>query len=231
MVDRVVTTRDINAAIRRQLEKSKVVKIGDSEKGGLTGQDSIAVGLEAESEIIVAGDAGDYFGAFNNGAIINLTGTAGRFLGDSMKNGGIIVKGRVRHGVGVYMAGGIIVIKGGVEGEVGQYNSGGTVIVNGKTGDGVGSYMNSGTIIITGKAGKNVGNWLLGGEIFIGSEPESIGENAKQTVLDDEDIEKLQKYFEHYGIIYDNLDAYVKIIPIDDNPFRLGKSISGGATI
>lgn len=228
LVERVVNTRDINTAIRNQLKKSRIVKIGDSEKGGLSGQDSIAVGLNSEAEILVTGDAGDYFGAFNDLTIITLTGTAGRFLGDSMSGGGIIVKGRVRHGVGVYMSGGIIVIKGGVEGDLGQFNRGGTIIVNGNSGDGVGANMHSGTIIITGTTGKNVGNWMVGGEIYLGHRPEGTGNNAELLEIDKKDIEKLQKYFEHYGIMYDNFDGYVKLVPKERDPFLHGRTGSGG---
>jgi glutamate synthase domain-containing protein 3 len=226
LVERVVSTRDINAAIRRQLEKSRVVKIGDAEKGGLTGQDSIAVGIKNECEILVVGDAGDYFGAFNHGAIITLSGTAGRFLGDSMSDGGIIMKGRVRHGVGVYMTGGIIVVKGSVEGEAGLFNNGGTVIINGKAGDNIGAYMNSGTIIVTGNVGKNIGNWMIGGEVFLGAEAESIGENVEQAKLTKSDKNKLQKYFEHYGILFDDLDVFIKLVSKDTDPFS--NILSGG---
>jgi formylmethanofuran dehydrogenase subunit C len=228
LVEKVVTTKDINSAIRRQLLKSRIVKIGDTEKGGLTGQDSIAVGLTGDAEIIVTGDAGDYFGAFNHGAVITLTGTAGRFIGDSMSAGGIIVKGRVRHGVGVYMTGGIIVVKGSVEGDCGLFNRGGTVIINGKAGDGVGSYMNTGTIIVTGKVGKNTGSWFTGGEIYLGAKPEGLGNNAEIASMDTKDIEKLRKYFEHYGIIYDDLDSYVKVVPKSSSPFKLITIMPGG---
>jgi glutamate synthase domain-containing protein 3 len=221
LVERVKETKGINAAIRRQLEKSRVVKIGDAEKGGLAGQDCIAVGLDSDAEILVVGDAGDYFGAFNHGAIITLSGTAGRYLGDSMSKGGIILKGRARHGVGVYMTGGIIVVKGSVEGDCGQFNSGGTVIINGKVGDNVGAYMNSGTLIVTGTVGKNVGNWMVGGEIYLASGAESAGENVDQVELTKKDIEKLKKYFEHYGIIYDKLEDYLKLIPKESTPFVL----------
>jgi glutamate synthase domain-containing protein 3 len=228
LVERVVNTKDINAAIRRQLQKSRIVKIGDSEKGGLSGQDSIAVGLAQDSEIHTVGDAGDYFGAFNHGAVITLTGTAGRFLGDSMSGGGIILKGRARHGVGVYMTGGIIVVKGSVEGEIGHFNRGGTIIVNGKTGDVAGAYMVSGTVIVTGDTGKNAGHWMVGGEIYLGSEPESIGENVEKVPLEDKDVEKLQKYFDHYGIIYDNLKDYIKLVAIKRNPFSSSSILYGG---
>ena len=106
MAEKVVTTRDINIAIKEQLEKSKKVKIS-----GLSGQDAIAVGLEKEIDISVKGTAGDFFGALNKGSVITLTGNARRFLGDTMSNGGLIVNGNVRRGAGTGMLGGIIVIR------------------------------------------------------------------------------------------------------------------------
>ena len=137
-----------------------------------------------------------------------------------MSSVGIIVNGRVRHGVGVYLTGGVIVIKGSVEGDCGRYNRGGTIIVNGKVEDGVGSSMSSGTIIITGSAGKNVGDFLTGGEIFIGDEVESLGRNTEKVSVTESDKDKLRKYFEHYGIIFDDLDGYTKIVAKQNVPYK-----------
>lgn len=228
MAEKVTTTKDINAAIRRQLQKSRIVKIGDTEKGGLADQDSIAVGLTGEAEILVAGAAGDYFGAFNHGAIITLTGSAGRYLGDSMSAGGIILKGHAKHGAGVYMTGGAIVIKGSVDGDAGMFNHGGTLIVNGKAGDNVGAYMTAGTIIVTGKAGKNIGQYMTGGEIYCGEAPETKGENVQEVALEKKDTEKLRKYFEHYGILYDDLSVFVKLCARENDPFTLTWGRKGG---
>ena len=228
MAETVKTTKDINAAIRRQLQKSRIVKIGDSEKGGLADQDSVCVGLSGEAEIIVAGDAGDYFGAFNDGPVITISGSAGRFLGDSMYAGGIILKGRANRGAGVYMTGGVIVVKGSVDGDTGTYNRGGTIIVNGKSGDGTGAYMTAGTLIVTGKCGKNTGQYMTGGEIYLGEPPESLGANVEPVELTAKDIDKLKKYFDHYGILYDDLAGYTKLAAVKTDPFGLDGKGGGG---
>ena len=195
IAEKVVTTRDINIAINQQIAKSKKVKIS-----GLSGQDSIAVGLEKEIDINVKGNAGDFFGALNKGAIITLDGNARRFLGDTIAGGGIIVNGNVRHGAGLYMQGGIIVIRGEAEGDIGQLNKAGTIIVSENAGDKVGARMFGGEIIIAGDAGDKIGDWMVGGSIYVGGEIGSMGNNTKIVDLSTLERDKLQTYFRHYGI-------------------------------
>jgi glutamate synthase domain-containing protein 2/glutamate synthase domain-containing protein 3 len=207
MAEKVVTTRDINIAIKDQLEKSKKVKIS-----GLSGQDSIAVGLEKEIDISVKGTAGDFFGALNKGTIITLTGNARRFLGDTIHSGGIIVNGNVRRGAGLSMQGGIIIIRGEVDGDIGQLNKAGTIIVSENAGDDVGAYMYGGEVIVAGDTGKNLGNWMIGGAIYIGGEIESMGNNAKIVDIENTEIDKLNTYFKHYGIKAEP-DKFRKIVP------------------
>ncbi len=195
MAEKVVTTRDINIAIKQQIAKSKKVKIS-----GLSGQDSIAVGLEKEIDINVKGNAGDFFGALNKRAIITLEGNARRFLGDTISGGGIIVNGNVRHGAGLCMHGGIIVIRGEAQGDIGQLNKAGTVIVSEDAGEKVGALMFGGEIIIAGDVGEKLGDWMVGGSIYVGGEISSMGNNTKIVDLRPSEQDKLQTYFRHYGI-------------------------------
>jgi len=83
----VSTSKDINSAIKKQLNRSKTVKIT-----GLNGQNHVAIGLDTEKQLTFEGSAGDFFGAFNDGTILNLKGSARRFLGDTMSKGGIILR-------------------------------------------------------------------------------------------------------------------------------------------
>jgi len=219
MAEKVVTTRDINIAIKDQLEKSKKVKIS-----GLSGQDAIAVGLEKEIDINVKGTAGDFFGALNKGAIITLTGNARRFLGDTIHSGGIIVNGSVRRGAGLSMQGGIIVIRGDVDGDIGQLNKGGTIIVSEDAGDNVGAYMYGGEVIVAGDVGKELGNWMVGGVIYIGGEIGAMGKNTKIVDIENSEIDKLNTYFKHYGIKAEP-DKFRKIVAETDHLTNLNEFI------
>ena len=177
------------------MKRSKTVKIT-----GLNGQNFIAVGLSVEKQLTFEGTAGDFFGALNNGAILNLIGNARRFLGDTMSNGGIILKGNTQRGVGIAMTGGIIVIRGNVNGDIGQLLKNGTIIVSGNTGPRTGAFMINGELIIAGDSGKDTGLFMYGGTIYVGGKVGSLGDNTQLRELDGSDILKLEKYFEHYGI-------------------------------
>jgi len=119
MVDKAITPVEINRAIRKQSRKSKVIKIG-----GLSGQDSIAVGMDEELELMVIGEAGDFLGALNEKAVITMEGKAGNYVGDCMRGGGIIVNGEVGNGAGAYLSGGIVVIRGNAGNGAGVANRG-----------------------------------------------------------------------------------------------------------
>ncbi len=200
MAGRMISTRDINRAIRGQIKRNKPVRILD-----LGGQDSIAVGIRSEAKIFVEGYAGDYFAAMNDGGIITLKPeqggkTAGRYVGDTMFSGGIVVQGGVEDLCGHCLKGGIIIIHGDTGNDLGARCSGGVIIVDGNAGNGTGAFMRGGDIIITGGCGMNTGQYMEGGDIYVRGEIGSLGTNAKLRDIDDEDIKKLDAYIKHYDI-------------------------------
>ncbi len=186
---------------------------------GLNGQNSIAVGLSIEKQLTFEGTVGDFFGALNNGPILNLKGNAGRFLGDTMSKGGIILQGNAQRGVGLAMTGGIIIVRGNVNGDIGQVAKGGTIIISGNVGPRSGAYMFNGELVIVGNAGRDTGLYLMGGVIFFGGIIGSLGKNTQINELNDSEKNKLKKYFKHYGISKD-IEEFKKITPLNKNPFK-----------
>ena len=186
---------------------------------GLGGQNYIAVGLTTTKQLMFDGTAGDFFGALNNGAIINLKGTARRFLGDTMSGGGIILQGNAQRGVGHAMTGGIIVIRGNVTGDIGQMAKGGTIIVSGNCGPRSGAYMFNGELIIGGNVGADIGLNMMGGTIYVGGKLGALGNNVQNRELTIAEEAKLRKYFDHYGITQD-VGEFSKLVPISTNPMK-----------
>ncbi len=214
LAEKVSSTKEINDAIKKQLKRSKTVKIS-----GLSGQNYVAIGLTTEKQLIFEGTAGDFFGAFNNGALINLKGSARRFLGNNISKGGIIIQGNVQRGVGLGMLGGIIVVRGSVGGDAGQLAKGGTIIISGDCGARSGVYMFNGELIVAGNIGKETGFSMVGGTIYAGGKIESLGENAQIKELTVKDESKLKKYFEHYGITKPIHD-FKKVVPVEKRPWK-----------
>ncbi|UCE75244.1 MAG: hypothetical protein JSV56_05945 [Methanomassiliicoccales archaeon] len=196
MADTIYATKDINKAIRAQLKKGAATRIE-----GLTSQDNIAVGLFSDTKITIVGDAGDFFGALNDGTTLLLKGNSGRFLGDTMTSGRIVVEGNVGDGVGINMRGGQIMIKGQAGSKVGAGMKGGLIIIDDDVGDELGLNLFNGDIVVTGNAGKNVGLNMYGGSIFVNGEIKSLGKNAKVQKPDKNDKLKLTDFLTEQNLL------------------------------
>jgi glutamate synthase domain-containing protein 3 len=177
----------------------------------------LVAGLKS-GEVIIEGNAGDYLGALNDGAIIRVEKGAGRYLGDNMTRGTVIVEGSAEYGVGAYCYGGTTVVKGDAGDFTAVMNKGASIIVQGNVGDEVATYMLAGDLVIVGNAGKNLGNYLIRGDIYIGGEWESLGHNTLLAEMTPADLAKLHGYFDQYGIQAD-LATFKKIVRRSEKPF------------
>lgn len=190
-----LSTRKINQEIKKGLsENQKAFCIENSQK-----LDSIVVGLREESDFKLKGEFGDFVGALNHGARIEIIGDTGRYVGDNMTTGEIIVQGSADDGVGFGTYNGTIVVHGDAGNAVGQLNKGGTIVVDGNIGNLAGLYMLSGEIIVTGDAGEDTGDWMIGGTIYVGGNFQT-GTNAEVKPLENSDKQKLSQIFQTYGI-------------------------------
>jgi glutamate synthase domain-containing protein 3 len=159
----------------------------------------LAAGLK-QGEVVVEGNAGDYFGALNNGAVIKVTKNVGKYAADNMTGGTMIIEGNTDYGAAQYCYGGVVVVLGDAGDFTATMNKGATVIVAGNVGDEVGTYMLDGELVIVGDAGENFANYLIRGDVYIGGKWKSLGHNTKIEPLTEEDISKLQNYFKEYQI-------------------------------
>jgi glutamate synthase domain-containing protein 3 len=220
MAETIYSTKDINKAIRTQTKKGASTRIE-----GLTGQDCIAVGLKNDSKITIIGEAGDYFGALNDGTTLLLKGNSGRFLGDTMITGTIVVNGNVHHGAGTNLLGGEIIIKGNAGSKVGAGMKGGSIIIHGDAADEIGMQLYNGDIIVTGNAGKNIGSSMTGGTIFINGKVGDLGKNVKSEKPNKNDKLKLTNYLTEQNISGEF--KFKKIISIKEIPLSVIKNSFG----
>jgi glutamate synthase domain-containing protein 3 len=222
MAETIYATRDINKAIRAQIKKGAATRIE-----GLTGQDSIAVGLKGDAKITIIGESGDFFGALNEGPTLLLKGNSGRYLGDTFISGKIVIEGDCGDGAGTNMLGGDILIKGDAGKRVGSGMKGGVIIVDGDVDDELGLHLFSGDILVTGDCGKNVGQFMSGGSIFVNGKIGSLGENARSEKPDKNDKLKLTNYLTKQNLLgeykFKKVIGVVEIpLPVIRNSFGLG---------
>ena len=218
---KAMSNRTINA-------KTKDLKfVNQAVRGSINGQpviiknadhlNGLAAGLK-HGEVIIQGNAQDYLGVLNDGAAIHVTGNVGNYLADNMTGGTVIIDGDAQYGPGQYCYSGVIVIRGMAGDFTATMNKGATIIVGGDVGDEVGTYMLKGDLIVVGNAGKNFANYLIRGTVYIGGAWESLGHNTRLESMADEDVAKLQAYFETYQIEADPKN-FTKIVAASEKPF------------
>jgi glutamate synthase domain-containing protein 3 len=183
--------------------------------------DGLCAGLKS-GEVTIEGDSGDYLGALNDGATIEVSGNAGRYLADNMTKGTVLVRGDAGDGVGAYCYGGMIVIKGSAGNFTAVMNKGATIIVGGDVGDEVATYMLAGDVVIVGNAGRNLGNYLIRGSIYVGGEWTSLGHNTRVEEMTDADATKLGFWLSSHSIEADP-SRFRKIVRLSEKPFYKSK--------
>ncbi|MBA7516433.1 hypothetical protein ES705_08481 [subsurface metagenome] len=207
-------TRKLNEFLYQEvkIKKRKILTV-DIDK-----QDCVAVGLDEKVWITFNHDAGDLFGALNNGASLVLNGNAGRFAGDVMRSGKITIKGNCDEGAGMYMYGGQVIVNGSAGDNIGQISKGGTILIKGDAGNFVGLYLTGGNIIVLNDIGEKTGDWMIKGRIFVGGYITGLGNNAIIQEMKDNDREFLDALFTENKIQFP-LDNIRKIVPKELRPF------------
>lgn len=177
----------------------------------------LAAGLKS-GKVVIQGNAGDYVGVLNAGADILVTANAGKYAADNMTSGTLTVQGDAGFGAGQYCYDGNVILYGNAGDFTATMNKGATVIVGQNVGDDVGTYMLAGDLIVVGNAGHNFANYIIRGYIYIGGDWKSLGHNTKLDTVTDDDIQKLQTYFETYEINADP-EKFNKIVAASEKPF------------
>ena len=203
--------KEISQALKTSLN-GRGVKITDANQ--LHG---LAAGLK-QGEVIVDGDAGDYLGVLNDGAVIEVTENVGKYAADNMTSGTVTIKGNADYGAGQYCYGGTLVIYGEAGDFTATMNKGATIIVAGDVGNEAGTYMLDGELIVAGNAGENFANFLIRGDVYIGGDWKSLGHNTKTELLTMEENTKLEDYFRTYSINADP-KGFQKIVAASEKPF------------
>lgn len=210
--EKAFTSADINTSIRKNISEGRdTITIN-----ALKAHNCIGVGLPSDVKVTVkAGNAGDFFGALNQGAELLMNGSCGRFLASTMSDGIVVVNGDAKGDVAPYLLGGLVVVKGDCEGSVGSFMKGGTVIIDGDVKGDVGYMMLGGVLIITGDIEGTVGEDMRDGTIYIGGHFRSVDTHLKKTSLSKYDKDLLENYynkwrFRRFRTVAD-LESFIKV--------------------
>jgi glutamate synthase domain-containing protein 3 len=179
------TTREINTFLK------SVASSSPESAAALVHPDSrhnLAVGITQPISITIDGNVGYYCAGLCDGVDITINGDAGWGLAENLMSGSVILEGSAGSAACATVRGGFVAIKGDSGARCGIAMKGGTVVVGGSVGTMSAFMMQKGVLIIAGDAGPGLGDSLYEGKIYIAGTVESLGSDAVEVEMTEDDI-------------------------------------------
>jgi glutamate synthase domain-containing protein 3 len=192
-----VSVRELNRYLHADLPGSRVDRVRISNPNGLH---SLAVGLDCEVEIEIAGHAGYFIAGMNKLAKVTVEGNVGWSVGENMMSGEVIVRGHASESAGASARGGLLVIDGDASSRCGISLKGGRVVVAGDVGHFSAFMAQAGTMVVCGNAGANLGDSLYEAVLYVGGAIDSLGADAREEPLEASDVELLKGLLGEAGV-------------------------------
>lgn len=167
------------------------------------GSHSIAVGLDAELELEIAGHAGYYCAGMNKLATVRVAGNCGVGVAENLMSGAVAVAGDASQSAGASGRGGLLVIEGSASARCGISLKGAEIVVHGSIGH-VGAFMaQRGTLVICGDAGEGLGDSIYEARVYVRGEVASLGADCVEKEVRDEHRAQLAELLERAEAPYD----------------------------
>ena len=163
------------------------------------GKHNLAVGLDAEVDVIIDGHVGYYCGGMNKHADITVTGNAGPGLGENIMSGTIRVKGSTSQYTAATGVGGLVVIEGDAAARCGISMKGVDIVVGGSIGHMSAFMGQAGNLIVCGDAGDSLGDSIYEVHIFVQGKVKSLGHDCEEKEMRKEHLDKLAELLEKAG--------------------------------
>ena len=169
------------------------------------GRHNVAVGLDAELEVEIAGHVGYYCAGMNQRATVQVRGNAGVGLAENMMSGSVVVHGNASQSAGATARGGLLAIHGDASARCAISLKGADVVVRGSIGH-MGAFMaQRGRLVVCGDAGDALGDSLYEARLYVRGEVASLGADCVEQELRDEHVAELRELLAQAGI--DDVEA------------------------
>jgi glutamate synthase domain-containing protein 2 len=160
----------------------------------------IGVGLTHPITLRVRGSAGYFCAGLSDGPRVEVDNNVGWGLADNMYTGSVVVGGNAGAIAGVAIRGAEVVIKGNMGSRAGQVMKAGTLACAGNANFMAGYMMYGGRIVILGQSGERLGEDMSGGEIYLGGKLISLGSDAMQTDISQDEIDSVMEFLDRHEI-------------------------------
>lgn len=164
------------------------------------GRHNVAVGLDAELDVEIAGHVGYYCAGMNQHATVRVHGNAGVGLAENMMSGNVVVHGDASQSAGATGRGGLLVVHGNASARCAISLKGTDIVVRGSIGH-MGAFMaQRGRLVVCGDAGDALGDSLYEAELFVRGAVASLGADCVEQELREQDVAGLRELLSAAGI-------------------------------
>jgi glutamate synthase domain-containing protein 3 len=180
-----LTTREINLAIRELVEDGGAREIRIQNPAA---RHNLAVAVKGQGQLCFEGPVGWYGAGMNCGLDVTVQGNCGWSVAECMMSGQVAIYGHAGSSTAASIRGGTVYVDGDAGARAGIAMKGGLLVVRGNVGYMTGFMMQRGTIIVGGDAADGLGDSMYEGTIYIAGDVESLGADAVEADLTDDDV-------------------------------------------
>jgi methylamine---glutamate N-methyltransferase subunit B len=174
------------------------------------GAHNVAVGLDAEVKVTVAGHVGYYAAGMNQHADVTIEGNAGTGVAENMMSGTVWVKGNASQSAGATAHGGLLVIEGNAAARCGISMKGADIVVGGNVGHMSAFMAQAGRLVVRGDAGDALGDSIYEARIYVRGEAASLGADCVAKEMRPEHHDELGRLLKAAGYEDDDTHAYTR---------------------
>jgi methylamine---glutamate N-methyltransferase subunit B len=160
------------------------------------GAHSVAVGLDTDAEVEIAGHVGYYCAGMNKRATVRIEGNAGVGVAENMMSGTVIVEGDASQSAGATGRGGLLVINGSASARCGISMKGIEIVVRGSVGHVAAFMAQKGTLVVCGDAGEGLGDSIYEAHVYVRGEVAGLGADCIEKEMRDLHREELGRLLE-----------------------------------
>jgi glutamate synthase domain-containing protein 3 len=194
---------DLAVTTRRELNQ----RLHDARDGGPrswrivnpNGAHALAVGIDAELDVVIDGHTGYYAAGMNKHANVTINGNAGVGVGENIMSGRIHITGNASQACAATGRGGLVVVDGDASARCGISMKGVEIVVKGDIGHMSAFMAQSGTLVVCGDAGDALGDSIYETHIYVRGSVKGLGADCIEKELKDFHREELGRLLEAAG--------------------------------
>ena len=181
------TVRELNQRLHIADQVGRVVVRNPS------GRHSIAVGLDADYDVEIAGHVGYYCAGMNKLATVRIKGNCGVGVAENMMSGAGIVEGSASQSAAASARGGLLVIHGDASARCGISLKGADVVVHGSVGHMSAFMAQKGCLVVCGDAGEALGDSLYEAHLYVRGTVAGLGADCIEKEMREEHADELRE--------------------------------------